>query len=126
MLNGKPFSIPAGTGYTVTGNLVSFSLRDGERITISGIPVGAVVTVTETRHDGYRTTYLLESLDSQSINGDTVDIFMGQQTETLHFENISDYELPLTGGGGIFPYTAAGLALILMSLLMYIPKLKGL
>ena len=126
VLNGKPFSIPAGTGYTVTGNLVSFSLRDGERITISGIPVGAVVTVTETRHDGYRTTYLLESLDSQSINGDTVDIFMGQQTETLHFENISDYELPLTGGGGIFSYTAAGLALILMSLLMYIPKLKGL
>ena len=125
-LNGKPYSLPGGSGYTVTDNTLSFSLRDGESLTIPGIPVGAVATVSETRHDGYQVTYQQENWDSQPRQGDTVEIILGQDPEILHFENTSGYQLPLTGGSGTTFYTAAGTFLILMSLLMYIPKPKGL
>lgn len=52
-LDGAAVPFPAGTGYTVENGQAVFSLRHGESLTFTGLPYGAVVTVTETAHDGY-------------------------------------------------------------------------
>lgn len=125
MLSGTPFPMPGGDGYTEDGNVIPFSLGNGESVTLHHIPVGAVVTVTEIRHDGYQVSYQVDSIDSHPRSGNTVDIYLGQAPETVHFQNESGYQLPLTGGTGTTMYTAAGLLLIMLSLLLYIQKRKG-
>jgi len=125
LLDGQPFPIAGGNGYTAEGNQLFFSLGHGQSVTIHHIPVGAVVTVAETSHPGYSVTFRLESIDASPQQGNTTDIYFGQNPETIHFTNTSGYQLPLTGGLGTDLYTAAGLLLIAVSLLLYIMKRKG-
>ena len=44
-----------------------FSLRHGESLTFTGLPYGAVVTVTETAHDGYTVTNSSRGGDSGAV-----------------------------------------------------------
>lgn len=125
LLNGQPFSMNGGEGYTAEDNQLFFHLRSGESITIPQIPIGADITVTESIHPGYSVSYRLESIDTAPRQGNTAQIHFGQNPEIIHFTNTSGYRLPLTGGPGTSLYTAAGILLIILSLLLYIFKRKG-
>lgn len=125
LLDGHPFPLSDGEGYTAEGNQASFDLAHRQAITLHHIPVGAVVTVSESSHPGYSTSYRLESIDTIAQQGNTTDIYIGQNPEIIHFINTSGYQLPLTGGSGTNLYTTAGLSLTTLSLLLYIFKRKG-
>ena len=66
-LDGAAVPFPAGTGYTVENGQAVFSLRHGESLTFTGLPYGAVVTVTETAHDGYTVTNSSRGGDSGAV-----------------------------------------------------------
>ena len=66
-LDGAAVPFPAGTGYTVENGQAVFSLRHGESLTFTGLPYGAVVTVTETAHDGYAVTNSSRGGDSGAV-----------------------------------------------------------
>ena len=66
-LDGAAVPFPAGTGYTVENGQAVFSLRHGESLTFTGLPYGAVVTVTEKTHDGYTVTNSSRGGDSGAV-----------------------------------------------------------
>ena len=66
-LDGQNIPFPAGTGYTVENGRAVFTLRHGESLTFTGLPYGAVVTVTETAHDGYAVTNSSRGGDSGAV-----------------------------------------------------------
>lgn len=66
-LDGQNIPFPAGTGYTVENGRAVFTLRHGESLTFTGLPYGAVVTVTETTHDGYTVTNSSRGGDSGAV-----------------------------------------------------------
>ena len=63
-LDGEPVPFPAGDGWTLSGGRAVFSLRHGETLVLRSLPYGAVVTVTETGHEGYTVTNSSRSGDS--------------------------------------------------------------
>lgn len=119
-LNGEPFLIPNGEGYTVDGDIIRFSLGSGEQITLPHIPIGAEITVTEETHDGYSVTHQIDGIHNEPKNGSQALFVTDHSPIVLHFHNTSDYQLPLTGGSGTTPYTTGGLLCIMLSLLLYI------
>lgn len=50
-----------GQGYTVNGNQATFTLGDGDSVTLAGIPHGYSVKVAETQVSGYQTKYRISS-----------------------------------------------------------------
>lgn len=66
-LDGQNIPFPAETGYTVENGRAVFTLRHGESLTFTGLPYGAVVTVTETAHDGYAVTNSSRGGDSGAV-----------------------------------------------------------
>lgn len=75
-LDGEPVPFPAGDGWTLSGGRAVFSLRHGETLVLRGLPYGAVVTVTETGHEGYTVTNSSRSGDSgaaELTGGDRID-----------------------------------------------------
>lgn len=126
-LNGAPVALPQPTdgSYTVEGNKATFQLGHGGAIAISGIPYHALVTVTETKHDGFTAYYRISGEHTEDQLGDSVQVSFGTGTRTVEFINDGGYELPSTGGAGTHLYTMGGLLLMTAAaILLYIHNLK--
>ena len=108
-LNGDAYLLQHSqpdAGYTVDGNLISFSLAHGESITIPYIPVGAVVVVEELQHDGFEVSTKLAASDEPPVPGSSREMILAGDTVSVEFINKSGYRLPNTGGIISYVYTA--------------------
>ena len=95
-----------------TNGIVTFNLKNEEEIIINDIPIDTIITLEETKHDGYQT--IIKTKDIVLANGDTYEFTMDSDKDiTVH--NISGVMLPETGGVGIYIYLFIGLCLILIS-----------
>jgi hypothetical protein len=99
-----------GTGYTIenstaTSATVTFSLGDGDSVTLQGIPVNANVVITENNATGYNTSYVWDRTDTvKTVTGSTFSTYdLGTNLGTnysqvtcknlISFENTVDIEL---------------------------------
>lgn len=121
------------SGQTHTGATLSFAKQDGyavatvqlyhgEKVTITGFPVGAQVSIKETNADGYSVGW---KINDKEVYGQTVtcDITGGNDSiASVICTNTTGYELPDTGGAGTVPYTTGGFLLLTGAafLLLYI------
>lgn len=92
--------------------VATVTLKHGETLTISGIPYGAVWTITESAADGFRVTTKVNETDGSGT--ETSGSITTTET-AVAYTNTQGYELPQTGGSGIQRYTMAGLMLTLCS-----------
>lgn len=106
-LDGQPVPMESGTDYTAEGNVVRFALSHGQAVTISGIPWGARVVVTEESREGYIPSYQIGN--AQAAQGNGAEVTADREYISLRFENRCAYELPQTGGSGTNLYTLGGL-----------------
>ena len=123
---------PTTSGNAHTGNTLSFTkqgdyavatvkLYHGEKVTITGLPDGAQVSITETNSDGYAVSW---QVGGQDLYGNSVCVSVTKGTTvSAACTNTTGYELPSTGGAGTTLYTAGGLALIFgAAILLYTQK----
>lgn len=105
-------NIPAGQGYTVdaVSGKVSFTLTHGQSVTISGLPIGATATITETGHAGY--VVLIKEGNQTLFTADSGTITLNSDREIL-FVNSTGTVLPETGGTGAIPYTLGGITIMI-------------
>jgi len=121
-LDGERFIPDDGADYSVgIDGTISFTLKHAESITITGIPYGAKVEVTESKVPEFSTHYTLND-SSQKFTGNTAEV---DTSQTIHFINSGGYKLPDTGGSGTLPYTLGGLLLIAAAILLYIHNAKS-
>ena len=111
----------ANSGQTHTGDTLSFTRQDGyavatvklyhgEKVTVTGLPAGAKVSITETNADGYSIGW---KVNSQEVYVKTAEVSIeADKTAAVECTNTTGYELPDTGGGGTVPYTMGGLLLL--------------
>lgn len=90
----------------------SVTLKNGESTTITGIPRGAQVTVTETTTDGY-TVIMKDPSTGTVLAGSSSYTFTMNNDTAMDIYNTSTAALPETGGigRGIFLYAGIGLML---------------
>lgn len=90
----------------------SVTLKNGESTTITGIPRGAQVTVTETTTDGY-TVIMKDPSTGTVLAGSSSYTFTMNDDTAVDIYNTSIVALPETGGigRGIFLYAGIGLML---------------
>lgn len=100
-----------------------FTLRHGEKVTVSGIPLGSIFTVAETERNGYNLQGVKKETASGGLEVDeqvnrTDDSISGNITQdgvniSYIFRNGRAAVLPFTGGLiGAGTYIAAGLCLL--------------
>lgn len=106
-LDGEPVPMESGADYTAEGNTVRFALSHEQAVTISGIPWGARVVVTEESREGYIPSCQIG--DAQAVQGNEAEVTVDRENISLRFENRCAYELPQTGGSGTNLYTLGGL-----------------
>ena len=97
-------------------------LYHGETVSISGLPDGADVSITETNSDGYSVGW---KVNGQDVYGKSVTCSItgySDRIATVTCTNTTGYELPDTGGTGTIPYTTGGFLLLTVAaiLLLYI------
>ena len=85
----------------------NISLKDGETLKLTGIPVGTAFSVAELDAAGYRVSYQIGSAAEEDGNKGTGTI--EGTGSSITFFNAVGYELPDTGGAGTVPYTAGGM-----------------
>lgn len=109
-LNEGQFPAPSEDDiYTLDDNgIAHFCLAHGEDIELQ-VPIGSMITVTETNHDGY---YPLIRQGEITTPGDTVTVNIYNDPIVITVENTSGYELPEAGGIGTILYTLSGLVLM--------------
>lgn len=121
------------SGQIHTGDTLSFKKKDGyavakvrlyhgETVSISGLPDGADVSITETNSDGYSVGW---KVNGQDVYGKSVTCSItgySDRIATVTCTNTTGYELPDTGGTGTIPYTTGGFLLLTGAaiLLLYI------
>ena len=90
----------------------SVTLKNGESATITGIPKGVQVTVTETNTDGY-TVIMKDPSTGTVLAGSSSYTFTMSDDTAMDVYNTSIVALPETGGigRGIFLYAGIGLML---------------
>ena len=90
----------------------SVTLKNGESTTITGIPKGVQVTVTETTTDGY-TVIMKDPSTGTVLAGSSSYTFTMNDDTAMDIYNTSIVALPETGGigRGIFLYAGIGLML---------------
>jgi len=101
-----------GVEFDETGK-ATVSVTAGSSTTISGLPAGAQIQVTETNYDGYAPSWSHD--DATYTNGavaSAVTIPAGD-TATVYFRNTTGPALPNTGGMGTHIYTVLGVTLML-------------
>lgn len=128
------------SGQTHMGNTLSFAKQDnyavatvklyhGEKVTITGLPVGAQVSIKETNADGYSVGWGVNGQNSYDNGQNSYDksvtcsITSGNDSiANVTCTNTMGYELPQTGGAGTVPYTTGGFLLLIGAafLLLYI------
>ncbi|WP_130837997.1 DUF7601 domain-containing protein [Lachnoclostridium sp. Marseille-P6806] len=95
---------------SITGD-VTFSLRNGESVTLPGVPVGTTATVTETGHEGYSVLIKNTTAGGTTLSqGDTASVTV-MRDQAVEVVNNTGVTLPSTGGHGILPYLLGGTAL---------------
>ncbi len=100
---------PQDAGYTVTGNVITFTLQNNQSVCISDLPYGAVVTVQENLQGNVHMPYYrVEGENTDFVYGDTADLTVDSDSESIYFLNKAYYELPATGGIGTHLYTLGG------------------
>lgn len=100
-------------------------LHHGQTVSISGLPDGANVSITETNSDGYTVGWKVNDMEQYGNKTVTCRIQAGKDnTATVTCTNTAGYELPDTGGTGTKPYTTGGFLLLTGAaiLLWYINK----
>ena len=122
----KIVSAPDTTGsftftvsYTdVDGNPLteSVTLKNGESSTITGIPKGAQVTVTETTTDGY-TVSMKDHSTGADLAGSSSYTFTMNDDTAVDIYNTSSVALPETGGIGQGIFLFAGIGLMLTAVI---------
>lgn len=90
----------------------SVTLENGDSTTITGIPKGAQVTVTETTTDGYA-VIMKDHTTGTDLAGSSSYTFTMDDNTAIDIYNTSSVALPETGGigRGIFLYAGIGLML---------------
>ena len=104
---------------TFTDGQATVTLKAEETVTLTGIPAGTVIGISETA-PGYQVSYRVN--DGDAVYGNETDVIVqAGDTVNVTVNNHSNYELPQTGGTGIHLYTIGGAALMILSLgfLMY-------
>lgn len=93
-----------GTAMTVEPGK-EITLKHGESITISGIPIGATWTIEETAVDGYWTDYTVDGAAGSGVESTgTID----KDGVVVAYANHTTYQMPNTGGIGTHLYTLTG------------------
>lgn len=87
-------------------------LSDGKSETLTGIPYGVEVTITETGHDGFTVSFKDGSSQTVLQQGDSYTFTITSDV-TITAVNAAGYELPSTGGGAVW-YQLAGAMLLAM------------
>lgn len=125
--------ITTNSGRTHPGNTLSFEKQDGyavatvnlyhgEKVTVTGLPVGTQVSIKETNADGYSVGWVVNGQKSYDKSV-TCSITSGNDSiARVTCTNTMGYELPQTGGAGTVPYTTGGFLLLIGAafLLLYI------
>lgn len=95
------------------------SLKHEETLTLSGLPVGLNVIITELGHDGYTVSW---DTDGRSSNTESVTVAVDAETAVnVVCTNTTGYVLPETGGHGTQLYTTGGVLLMAAALcLLYL------
>ena len=94
--------------------IVTFDLKNAESVTIKDIPIDTLVTLKETKHDGYQV--IIKSGDEVLANGDTYENFIMNSNKNITVHNTPGVELPATGGAGTMWYILIGISLIAISI----------
>lgn len=119
---GGMFVFPESDVYEkIDDTSIRFSLSHAQSITIPHLPVGSTVTISETGHDGYIAFHRIGDQADESM-GSVVAMNDISEHTYVSFINRGGYMLPSTGGNGTFWYTAGGLCLLTLALLLYISK----
>lgn len=92
------------------------TLKNGESNTITGIPKGVKVTVTETNTDGYTVTMKDPSTGTVLAGGSSYTFVMNDNT-AVDIYNTSSVALPETGGVGRGIFLFAGIGLMLTAVI---------
>ncbi len=110
------FLTESGREIVFTNGVARISLKDGEALTILGLPYGTEWTVTEIESPGYFAKYKTDT-DATEKSGNTAG---GTLTENavISFYNIGGYELPSTGSSAHLWFIITGLALMLFSVII--------
>ena len=114
----KTGSFAFTVSYTdVDGNPLteSVTLTDGESRTITGIPKGAQVTVTETTTDGYAVS--MKDPSGTVLAGSSSYTFTMYNDTAVDIYNTSSVALPETGGIGQGIFLFAGIGLMLTAVI---------
>lgn len=93
----------------------SVTLKNGEWSTITGIPKGAQVTVTETTTDGY--TVIMKDPSGTDLAGSSSYTFTMDNDTAVYIYNTSSVALPETGGIGQGIFLFAGIGLMLTAVI---------
>ena len=94
----------------------SVTLKNGESTTITGIPRGAQVTVTETTTDGY-TVIMKDPSTGTVLAGSSSYTFTMNDDTAMDIYNTSIVALPETGGIGRGIFLFAGIGLMLTAVI---------
>ena len=100
----------------------NISLKDGETLKLTGIPVGTAFSVAELDAAGYRVSYQIGSAAEEDGKKGTGTI--EGTGSSITFFNAVGYELPDTGGAGTVPYTAGGMLISGIAILMLLIERK--
>ena len=99
-----------------------FQLGDGKAIDLTGIPAGTEITVYEAAAEGYTTSYSItlngEEFTDYTVSDEGGVIFTVQPGMVITVTNTALYELPSTGGIGIYWCTIGGGALLMAAALV--------
>lgn len=89
---------------------ISFELKNGQSIRLSDIPSGSKFNLNETEHNGF--SVVIKENSTPIVTGDSLTNAPLDRNRTLVVVNSGGYELPATGGSGIYPYIIIGSVLI--------------
>lgn len=138
--DGNPIETTNGSGILAWDTIAhgeTFTLKDGEYISIRYLPAGTHYTITEEKEEGEgKTGVQIQGIvyDSTNITVDQNSTITGLQadgdiqpnkTSKVHYVNkYNVYELPETGGTGKKPYTMAGVIVMFGAGLLYRRKFR--
>lgn len=82
--DGVTYSIDGGEAQSAgTGTECTFNLKHGQTVTFTGLPIGAIFTVTETSYSGYVTTV-------DGVTGNSKEITLAETNNNIAFVNTKD------------------------------------
>lgn len=119
-LDGEAVTLPVppeNADYTVEGNVITFTLKNGEYVFIDNLPYGAKIKLEEilSEDNEFSVFYRVDGEEGGRVSGSSVTLELNDDTKHVHFINKAYYELPATGGYGTALYVTSGIVLIISS-----------